>query len=114
MSLSLAAAALLTLEVIVFPGGFNWPLWVGQEKGYFRAHGVEVRITPTPGSVFQIQGLVAGKFDIALSTFDNVVAYQEGQGEAELSTKPDLFAFMGGQVGAVRLVAQPEIRRSRS
>ena len=103
------AAALRTLEVIVFPGGFNWPLWVAQEKGLFAANGVEVRITPTPNSVFQIENLLAGKFDVAISTFDNVVAYQEGQGEVALATPPDLFAFMGGQYGAVRLVAQPDI-----
>lgn len=104
-----AAWAGAPLEVIVFPGGFNWPLWVGQEKGFFAANGVEVKITPTPGSVYQIENLVAGKFDIAFSTFDNVVAYQEGQGEAQLPTPPDLFAFMGGQYGAVRLVVQPDI-----
>ena len=23
------------LEVIVFPGGFNWPIWVAQEKRFF-------------------------------------------------------------------------------
>jgi ABC-type nitrate/sulfonate/bicarbonate transport system substrate-binding protein len=23
------------VSVIVFPGGFNWPIWVAQEKGYF-------------------------------------------------------------------------------
>jgi len=101
------AAALETVQVIVFPGGFNWPLWVAQEKGLFAANGVEVRITPTPNSVFQVESLLAGKFDVALSTFDNVVAYQEGQGEVQLAAAPDLFAFMGGQYGAVRLVAQP-------
>ena len=109
VAFALPAHAMRTLEVIVFPGGFNWPLWIAQEKGFFRANEIDVRITPTPNSVFQIQGLVAGKFDIAISTIDNVVAYQEGQGEVELATAPDLFAFMGGQFGAVRLVAQPEI-----
>jgi ABC-type nitrate/sulfonate/bicarbonate transport system substrate-binding protein len=98
------------LEVIVFPGGFNWPLWVGQEKGFFTAQDVEVKITPTPNSVYQVENLVAGKFDIAFSTIDNVVAYDEGQGEVALPVAPDLFAFMGGQYGAVRLVTKPEIR----
>src|SRR5437868_743134 len=93
------ALATQTLEVIVFPGGFNWPLWVGIDKGVFAANGLEVKLTPTPGSVFQVQNLMAGKFDIAISTLDNVVAYQEGQGEAELPMPPDLFAFMGGQGG---------------
>jgi len=98
------------LEVIVFPGGFNWPLWVGQEKGFFAANGVEVKVTPTPNSVFQMENLAAGKFDIAFSTVDNVIAYDEGQGEVALPAAPDFFAFMGGQYGAVRLVTKPEIR----
>jgi ABC-type nitrate/sulfonate/bicarbonate transport system substrate-binding protein len=105
-----AASAATPLEVIVFPGGFNWPLWVGQEKGFFADNGVEVKITPTPNSVYQIENLVAGKFAIAFSVIDNVVAYDEGQGEVALPQTPDLFAFMGGQVGAVRFVTKPEIR----
>jgi ABC-type nitrate/sulfonate/bicarbonate transport system substrate-binding protein len=112
-ALSLAAfsaGAAQTLEVIVFPGGFNWPLWVGKEKGFFAAQDLDVNITPTPNSVFLIENLVAGKFDIAFSTIDNVVAYQEGQGEVTLPQQPDLFVFMGGQYGAVRLVTRPEIQ----
>ena len=107
---SSAALAAQSLEVIVFPGGFNWPLWVGNEKGFFAANGVELKITPTPGSVFQMQNLAAGRFDIAISTIDNVVAYMEGQGEAPLPEPPDFFAFMGGQGGAVRLVVHPDIK----
>ena len=30
-----AAQNLEPVSVIVFPGGFNWPIWVAQEKGYF-------------------------------------------------------------------------------
>jgi len=107
---SSAALAAQSLEVIVFPGGFNWPLWVGNEKGFFAANGVELKITPTSGSVFQMQNLAAGRFDIAISTIDNVVAYMEGQGEAPLPEPPDFFAFMGGQGGAVRLVVHPDIK----
>ena len=105
-----APLAAQPLEVIVFPGGFNWPLWVGNEKGFFAPNGVEVKITPTPTSMFQMQSLATGKFDIAFSTIDNVVAYTEGQGEAPLAETPDFFAFMGGQYGAVRVVTQPDIK----
>jgi ABC-type nitrate/sulfonate/bicarbonate transport system substrate-binding protein len=107
---ALGADAAQTLRVIVFPGGFNWPLWVGKEKGFFVAQDLDIEITPTPNSVFQMQNLAAGKFDIAFSTVDNVVAYQEGQGEAPLAQPPDFFVFMGGQYGAVQLVARPDIR----
>ena len=98
------------LEVIVFPGGFNWPLWIAQDKGFFAGENLEVHVTPTPGSVSQMQGLAAGKFDIAFTNFDNVVAYMEGQGEAPLPQPPDFFVFMGVQYGAVRLVANPEFK----
>ena len=27
------------LRVNIFPGGFNWPIWAGQEKGYFVRNG---------------------------------------------------------------------------
>jgi ABC-type nitrate/sulfonate/bicarbonate transport system substrate-binding protein len=97
------------LEVIIFPGGANWPLWAGNEKGFYAAEGVEVRITPTPNSVFQMQNLVAGKFDIASSAIDNVVAYDEGQGEAPLDRPADLVAIMGGMTGGVRFMVQPGI-----
>jgi ABC-type nitrate/sulfonate/bicarbonate transport system substrate-binding protein len=106
---SLAATAGQELEVIVFPGGFNWPIWAAEAQGYFADQGLKVKVTPTPNSVFQMQGLAEGKFDIGFSTVDNVVAYQEGQGEAPLSKQPDFFVFMGGQFGAVRLVVQPDV-----
>lgn len=122
MKIARAAAALLvalssaawpatrTLEACTFPGGFNWPFWVASEKGFFAAEGLEVKLTPATGSVMQLRGLAEGKFDIAISTIDNVIAYDEGQGEAKLAATPDFFAFMGAQYGAVRLVSQPDIQ----
>src|SRR5258708_24033065 len=98
-----------TVNLIVFPGGFNWPVWVAQEKGLFAKHGIEVKITPTPSSVFQLTNLIGGKFDIAMTAIDNLIAYREGQGEEPVAG-PDLFAFMGGDNGFLRLVAVPEIK----
>jgi ABC-type nitrate/sulfonate/bicarbonate transport system substrate-binding protein len=97
------------VNLIVFPGGFNWPVWVAQEKGLFAKHGIDVRITPTPNSVFQLTNLINGKFDIAMTAIDNLIAYREGQGE-EPVPGPDLFAFMGGDNGFLRLEAVPEVR----
>ncbi len=105
-----AAQAPAKLEVIVFPGGFNWPIWAAQEKGFFAREGLEVKLTPTPNSVFQLTNLIAGKFDIGMTAIDNVIAYQEGQGEAPVSGTPDLFAFMGGDNGFLRLSVLPEIK----
>ncbi|TMG84694.1 MAG: ABC transporter substrate-binding protein [Betaproteobacteria bacterium] len=97
------------LEVIVFPGGFNWPIWVAQEKGFFRENGVEVNITLTPGSVFQLVNLIDGKFDIAITAIDNLIAYREGQGE-DPKLGPDLIAVMGCDQGFLKLVTVPEVK----
>jgi ABC-type nitrate/sulfonate/bicarbonate transport system substrate-binding protein len=104
-----AAQAPAPLRLIVFPGGFNWPIWAAQEKGFFAAEGLDVQLTPTPSSVFQLQNLIEGKFDVGVTAFDNVVAYQEGQGEAAVAGTPDLFVFMGGDNGFLRLVVVPEV-----
>lgn len=98
-----------TVNLIVFPGGFNWPVWVAQEKGLFAKNGIEVRITPTPSSVFQLTNLIDGKFDVAMTAIDNLIAYREGQGEVP-KLGPDLFAFMGGDNGFLRLVTVPEVK----
>lgn len=105
-----AAQTLDPVSVIVFPGGFNWPLWVAQDKGYFAKGGIEVKLTPTPNSVFQLTNLIEGKFDIGVTAIDNVVAYMEGQGEAPVSSQPDLFVFMGGDNGLLSLAVVPEIK----
>lgn len=105
-----SAFAQRPLEVIVFAGGGNWPIFVAQDKGLFAANQLAVKVTATPNSVFQITGLMEGKFDIGMSTFDNVVAYAEGQGETPLSQPSDIIAFMGGLSSALRFVVNPEIR----
>jgi ABC-type nitrate/sulfonate/bicarbonate transport system substrate-binding protein len=105
-----AETAKTPLNLIIFPGGLSWPVFVAQDKGFFDKEGLAVKITETPGSVFQIKGLLAGDFDIAMTPFDNVVAYQEGQGEVRFTTKPDLFVFMGGISSTLRLIVRPDIK----
>ena len=103
------AQAPAPVNVIIFPGGLSWPIFVAQDKGFFEKQGIAVKVTETPGSVFQIKGLLAGDFDIAMTPFDNVVAYQEDQGEVHFDTPPDLFVFMGGISSTLRLIVRPEI-----
>lgn len=98
-----------TVRLVVFPGGFNWPVWVAQAKGWFAREGIELEVTPTPGSVFQLTGLIEGRFDIAITLIDNVLAYRSGQGEAPV-VGPDLFAFMAADTRVLpTLVTLPEI-----
>ncbi|HEY4073379.1 MAG TPA: ABC transporter substrate-binding protein [Herbaspirillum sp.] len=107
------AADTKTVRVIAFEGGFNLPVWVAQQQGFFAKNGVNVTLSFTPNSVFLINSMFESKADIALASFDNVVAYQEGQGEADSEKRaapPDLFAFMGGDNGFLSLVAAPGLR----
>jgi ABC-type nitrate/sulfonate/bicarbonate transport system substrate-binding protein len=98
------------VTVNVFPGGFNWGLYVGQDKGFFARHGIAVEVQGTPNSVTQMSDFAQGKFDIAMTAVDNIVAYVEGQGEAPIGPQPDFMAFMGSDSGFLSLVTSPAIR----
>jgi ABC-type nitrate/sulfonate/bicarbonate transport system substrate-binding protein len=99
------------VRLIVFPGGFNWPVWVAQAKGWYADNGIALEVTPTPGSVFQLSNLIEGRFDIAITLIDNVIAYREGQGEVPV-TGLDLFAFMAADTRVLpTLITLPEITR---
>ncbi len=98
------------LRVVVFPGGFNWPIWVAQAKGFFERLNLKVELTPTPNSAYQLTSLIAGDFDVAHTAFDNIVAYNERQIQTQLRRTPDLFAFMGGDNGLLRFITKADIR----
>lgn len=108
---STAAGSLSEITVNVFPGGFNWAFFVGQEKGFFSKNGVRIVLQPTQNSVAQMTGLASDKFDIAMTAIDNIVAYSEGQGEAPIGPQPEFVAFMGSDSGFLSLVTRPEIKK---
>jgi len=99
------------IELITFPGAPNLPIFAALERGFFAEHGVAPNMSHTPNSAYMAQELVAGKYQIGGTAFDNIVAYQEGQGVAELTRAPDLFAFMGATQIELSLVVAPEIER---
>jgi ABC-type nitrate/sulfonate/bicarbonate transport system substrate-binding protein len=99
-----------SVNVIVFPGGFNLPLWAAEKQGFFAKRQLDVKIHLTTSSMEQLSGLIKGEWEIALTGVDNVVAYQEGQGEAEIDREPDLFTFMGGDNAFLRFVVQGDIK----
>ena len=107
-----AAHAQTVVRVITFDGGWNLPVWAAQRQGFFEAQGITVQLTATPNSGFLVGSVLDGKSDIALALIDNLVAYQEGQGEAKVADNPDLFAFMGGDGGFLSVVAVPSVSRS--
>ena len=97
-----------TIRLISFPGGWNWPIWTAQARGFFTSEGLEITVTPTPSSEFQMSRFYAGEFDIAATAFDNLVAYQEGQGPVQI-VRPDAFAFLGVSDGFLRFITLPEV-----
>jgi ABC-type nitrate/sulfonate/bicarbonate transport system substrate-binding protein len=100
-----------TVTVNVFPGGFNWGLYVGQDKGFFTEAGIAVEVQGTPNSVTQMTDFSLGKFDIAMTAVDNIVAYVEGQGEAPIGPQGDFMAVMGSDSGFLSLVASPSVTK---
>jgi ABC-type nitrate/sulfonate/bicarbonate transport system substrate-binding protein len=97
------------IEVICFPGAPNLPIFVAQKKGWFESNGVSINMTTTPSSAFQAENLASGKFQIAGTAFDNVVAYQEGQGAVPLKDT-DFFAFMGATQVELAFITQPDVK----
>jgi len=98
-----------TIALISFPGTGNLPFFAGMEKAIYDARGVAVNLETTPSSMYQAQHLVAGKFQLACTACDNVVAYQEGCGEVALDREPDLFMIMGATQIEVSFVVAPDI-----
>ncbi|HTK12706.1 MAG TPA: ABC transporter substrate-binding protein [Xanthobacteraceae bacterium] len=99
-----------TLDLICFPGAPNLPIFVAQEKGFFDAAGVTIKLTTTPNSAYQAENLANGTFQIAGTAFDNVVAYQEGQGAVTLKSPPDFFAFMGATQIELAFITAPDVK----
>ena len=107
---SARAQALQKLDVDVFNSGTVWPIWVAQDKGFFAANGLDIHLIPTPGSLAQMEGLIDGKFDIAMTAIDNLIAYMEGQGEAKTEATPDIVAVMGSDNGFLSLLTAPGVK----
>lgn len=97
------------IELICFPGAPNLPIFAAQKHGLFAKEGVAINLTTTPNSAFQAQNLAAGKFQIAGTAFDNVVAYQEGQGAVALEGT-DFFAFMGATQVELAFITKGDIK----
>jgi ABC-type nitrate/sulfonate/bicarbonate transport system substrate-binding protein len=94
------------VRVVAFAGGWNLPLWAAQRQGFFAQQGIAVELSYTPSSGALVNGLMAGRHDIALAAIDNLVAYQEGQGDGPPLDDRDLVAVMGVDNGFLSVVAE--------
>ena len=106
---SIAQTAPTPVRVIFFGVAGNLPVWTGIAKGFFARENLSVSTKVTPASVFMMQHLNAGDFDIAHTAVDNCVAYDEGQGAVPLTPPGDFVTVMGGDSGLLTVWARPEI-----
>lgn len=98
-----------TIRIIAFPGAPNLPIFAALEEGFFAEAGVEIEIELTPSSIYQAQEIAAGKFDVAMTAFDNVVAYGEGQGAAGPDVDPGYVVVMGATQLELSLIVSPDV-----
>lgn len=109
MSEKKQSVRLAQVRLAVFPGPFNWPLWVAQERSFFARNGIKVVTTDIPSSVAQWTMMAEGTADLAITLMDNVVAYHEGQGEAPV-TVGDAIGVMTSDARLMpALIVQPDI-----
>jgi ABC-type nitrate/sulfonate/bicarbonate transport system substrate-binding protein len=97
------------LNIIAFPGAPNLPVFAAQTLGFFAEADIGVRFETTPSSVYQFEQFGSGGFDIAFTAFDNVVAYREGQGAAQLIGRPDFRAILGATQVELSIIVAPDI-----
>ena len=97
------------IDMIGFGGAANLPTWLAIDSGIFHRFGLQVSLERTEGSMAQIQDMMAGKYQIATTSIDNIIAYAEGQGPAKLDQPFDMVAFMGVHYGLNSVVTRPEI-----
>lgn len=100
---ALASTDHVSLNVKVFPGAQNLPLWVGLEKMFFTNAGLNLNVAYTANSDELRSDLANGKIDIAHAAVDNSVAIQQMTG------KPSII-LMGGDSSMNQLIVQPEIK----
>ena len=108
-STTIARSQTAPLRLNIFGGVDAWPVYVMHDKGMLARAGFDATITPTPGSVPQMQHVMAGDVDIALTAMDNIIAYDEGQGDPSVPGPFDLFAFLGIGPGFLKLVVRPDV-----
>jgi ABC-type nitrate/sulfonate/bicarbonate transport system substrate-binding protein len=124
-SLSLLAASVLalafaapaqaqkTITLNSFKSASLWPLWAAGKQGFFEKQGLTVKNVYTPNSVDQMVGLIKGEFDMVTTALDNVIAYAEGEGAPGAPKDADLVAVLGGNNGALSLIARGDIKSAK-
>lgn len=106
---ALPAAAQTHLDIVTFGGTSNLPIWVAMDKGLFAKQGLDIKQDITKGSVAEIKNIMAGKYQIGSTSFDNSIAYTEGQADVKIDNY-DIVGVAGVHSGMNSIVVRPEIK----
>jgi len=109
LGLGAAAHAQTKIAMIGFGGASNLPVWLAIDNGLFKKQGLDVSLAVTRGSEAQFKDLMAGKYQIASTAIDNVIAYAEGQGPVQYKDY-DVVAFMGVHSGLNSVVGGKDVK----
>ena len=92
---------LTTIGLITF--GESAAVTLARAGGLMEAQGLDVDVTRTPSSTEQMRGLIQGRWQIASTAFDNVLAWSEREG-------PEIVAIARASAGVdLPVYVRPEI-----
>lgn len=57
----------VTVETSFLPSSSQLPLYLALDRGYFRAHGLNVKVISGKGSVLTVQQIASGQYDLGLA-----------------------------------------------
>jgi ABC-type nitrate/sulfonate/bicarbonate transport system substrate-binding protein len=97
------ASAQSHLNVMVFQGVQNLPLFAAEATGLFTKRDLKVDIKIAPNSQELRSGLAEGRYQIVHTAVDNAVAMAEAD-------KADIAVVIGGDTGLNHFFVQPDIR----
>ena len=97
------------VSIIGFEGVTTLPVWLAVDDGHFARAGLAASLAPARGAIAQMQAMMEDRHHFALTAFDNVAGYSEGQSDVRLAAF-DLVAIAGLHAGSDRVVTRPEIR----
>jgi len=99
----------MNLKLSIFSNYGTVPLQIAANHGYFEELDLAVEIEPTTSSIKQMTGVIDGRYDIAATAIDNIIAYNSGQGAAPTDATADLKVFLGSASYRLPFVVAPGI-----
>lgn len=100
----------MKLRLSIFSNYGTVPLHIADQQGFFEDVDLTVEVKPTTSSIEQMTGVIDGRYDIAATAIDNVIAYNCGQGAASTTATPDLKVFLGSASYRLPFVVAPNIK----